>query len=382
MRSKSLGSLCAAAALLAGCSKQAPPPPSPQVVVANVETRDFPVTSEWLGTTKGEVDAEIRAQVSGYLIAQSYKEGQQVKKGDVLFRIDPAPFKASLAEARGQLGSAQANLQREHQNVERYRPLVDSGAVSRQEFDNAVQRERAAKAESDTANAALQKAQIDLGFTEIRSPVDGIAGIAKGQLGELVGPASGPLTTVSQLDPIVVSFPLSEQEYLRFAPQISQAVKEGEFKGGTVELVLADGKTYPQVGVAYPAGGGIDQRTGTITIKARFPNPDNVIRAGQFARVRAKTQTLKGALLIPQRAIIDLQGQKQVAVVTGDNKVELRTVVLGPKSATEQVVSSGLAAGDRIVIDGYQKVRPGMTVVAVAATPDVAAPAPGSSAEN
>jgi membrane fusion protein, multidrug efflux system len=382
MRTAGLTAFTVTCAGLAGCNKPAPPPASPQVVVATVEARDTAVTSEWLGTTEGAVDAEIRAQVQGYLTSREYKEGQLVKKGDLLFRIDPAPFKAAQDQARGVLGSAQANLEREHQNVERYRPLVAEGAVSRQEFENTVQRELAARAEVDSARASFDKAKIDLGFAEIRSPVDGVAGIATAQLGELVGPQSKPLTVVSQLDPIVVSFPLSEQEYLHFAQQIQKAQKEGEFKGGTVSLVLADGSTFPQQGRAYPAGGGIDARTGTITIKAEFPNPGNILRAGQFARVRAQIEVLKNALLVPQRALIDLQGQKQVAVVTGDNKVELRTVKLGPQSGTDQVVTAGVSAGDRIVVEGFQKVRPGMTVVAVnAPNSDVAAPPP-KSAEN
>lgn len=374
--------VAAALAALVGCKEAAPPAASPEVVVTPVEARDFPVVSEWLGTTEGSVDAEIRAQVAGYLVAREYQEGQLVKKGDLLFRIDPAPFKAALAQANGRLGSARASLERARLDVARYKPLVAEGAVSQQEYDNAFQRERSASAAVDSEQAAVERAKIDLAFTEIRSPVDGIAGVANAQLGDLVGPAVGALTTVSQLDPILVSFPLSEQEYLRYAPAIGQAVKEGEFKGGTVELVLADGSVFPQRGVAYPAGGGIDPRTGTITMKARFANPGNVLRAGQYARVRAQTQTLKGALVVPQRAIMDLQGQKQVAVVGPEDKVEVRTVQVGPKSGTEQVVTSGITAGDRIVVEGFQKIRPGMTVVAKAMIPDVATPPPPKNAEN
>jgi membrane fusion protein (multidrug efflux system) len=371
----------AAFAALLGCKEAAPPAASPEVVVAPVEARDFPVVSEWLGTTEGAVDAEIRAQVAGYLVSREYQEGQVVKKDDLLFRINPAPFKAALAEANGRLGSARANLERNRLDVARYKPLLADGAVSQQEYDNAFQRERSSAADVESAQAAVETAKINLGFTEIRSPVDGIAGVANAQLGDLVGPAAGALTTVSQLDPILVSFPLSEQEYLRFAPAIGEAVKAGEFRA-EVGLVLADGSLFPQKGVAYPAGGGIDPRTGTITIKARFANPGNVLRAGQFARVRAQTQILKGALVVPQRAVMDLQGQKQIAVIGPEDKVEVRTVKLGPKSGSEQVVESGLAAGDRVVVEGFQKIRPGMTVVAKAVIPDVAAPPPGKNAEN
>jgi membrane fusion protein (multidrug efflux system) len=381
-RGKRFIAAVAALAALAGCKQAAPPAASPEVVVAPVEARDFPVISEWLGTTEGTVDAEIRAQVSGYLISREYGEGQLVKKGDLLFRIDPAPFKATLGQAQGQLGSALASLERARLDVARYKPLVAEGAVSQQEYDNAFQRERSEAAAADTARASVDKAKIDLAFTEIRSPVDGVAGIAAAQIGDLVGPGAAPLTTVSQLDPILVSFPVSEQEYLRYAPNIGQAMKEGEFKGGKVELVLADGSVFPQPGTAYPAGGGVDPRTGTITLKARFANPGNLLRAGQFARVRARLQVLKGALVVPQRAIIDLQGQKQIAVVGPDDKVEVRSVQVGPKSGSEQVVESGLAAGDRIVVEGFQKIRPGMTVVAKVATPDVATPPPGKNAEN
>jgi membrane fusion protein (multidrug efflux system) len=379
-------SIRAAAALstlaaLVGCKQAAPPPPKPEVVVALVETRDFPVVSEWLGTTQGNVDAEIRAQVAGYLLSRDYGEGQLVKKGDLLFKIDPAPFKAALGEAQGRLGSVQARREQARLDVERYTPLVKEGAVSRQEYDNAVQRELAIRAEVDSARAALDKAQIDLAFTEIRSPVDGIAGIAQAEVGDLVGPSSPALTMVSQLDPILVSFPVSEQEYLRAAGQVGKAMKQGEFST-KVKLVLADGSVYPHEGVAYPAGGGVDPRTGTITVKARFPNPEHLLRAGQYARVRAETAVLKQALVVPQRAIIDLQGQKQIAVVGGDDKVEVRTVTLGPASGSSQVVEKGLTAGDRIVIEGFQKVRPGMTVVAVAKPPDVASPPPPGSAED
>ncbi len=374
--------LVAALLALGACSQAAPPPPKPSVVVATVEARDFPVWSEWLGTTQGEVDAEIRAQVSGYLVSRDYNEGQLVKKGDLLFRIDPAPFKAALGEAQGRLGSVQARLERARLDVARYEPLVKEGAVSRQEYDNAVQRERAVRAELDSARAAVDKAKIDLAFTEIRSPVDGVAGIADAQIGDLVGSIGAPLAMVSQLDPILVSFPVSEQEYLRSASQIGQAMKDGQF-ATRGELILADGSVYPHQGVAYPAGGGVDPRTGTITVKARFPNPDLLLRAGQYARIRAETQLLKGALVVPQRAIIDLQGQKQLAVVTPEDKIEVRAVKLGPASGTDQVVESGVTAGERVVVEGFQKVRPGM-VVAVAAppAPDVATPPPGSSEKN
>ena len=227
--------------------------------------------SEWLGTTEGFVDASVRAQVSGYLIARDYEEGQLVKKGDLLFRIDPRPFQAALDQAQGQLASARATLERERLDVVRYTPLVKQGAVSQQEYDNAVQNERGAQASVQAAQAAVEAAKINLGFTEIRSPVDGIVGVAQAQLGDFVGPSSAePLTAVSQLDPIRVSFPVSEQEYLHFAPRVEEALRVGHFREGKLELILADGSIYPHRGTGYPAGLGVDPRTGTITGKGSF----------------------------------------------------------------------------------------------------------------
>jgi membrane fusion protein (multidrug efflux system) len=350
-----------------------------------VAQRDVPIVSEWLGTTEGSVDAAVRTQVTGYLISRDYREGQLVKQGDLLFRIDPRAFKAALEQAQGQLESARARYERARLDVVRYTPLVEQGAVSRQEFDNAVQRERAAQAAVASARAAVDKAQIDLGFTEIRSPVDGIVGVAQGQLGDLVGPNDQePLTSVSQLDPIRVSFPLSEQEYLRFGPRVEEAVRVGHFGVDRLELILADGSVYPHRGTGYPAGLGVDPRTGTITVKGVFPNPGNLLRPGQYARVRVETEQREGALLVPQRAVVDLQGQKQLVVVGADDKVEIRNVKLGPTWQNQVVVESGVAAGERVVVEGTQKVRPGMVVAAKAAdaaeTPAVAAPPPAAEA--
>jgi membrane fusion protein (multidrug efflux system) len=379
--------LCgAASALLVGsalaaCSKGEPPaPPPPEVLVVDVAKRDVPVISEWLGTTEGSVDADVRAQVSGYLIARDYQEGQLVEKGELLFQIDRRPFQAALAQAQGDLERLQAELERSRLDVARYTPLVKEGAVSQQEYDNAVQRMHAAEAAVQSARAAVDKAKIDLGFTEIRSPVDGIAGVAQAQLGDLVGPSDpNPLTAVSQLDPILVSFPLSEQEYLRFAPQIAQAVQNKRFQEGTLELILADGSVFPHRGTAYPAGLGVDPRTGTITIKGTFPNPGYHLRPGQYARVRARTSVRKDALIVPQRALIDLQGKKQLAVVGPDNKVEIRAVTLGPTWESWVVVDKGVAPGDKVIVEGTQKVRPDMVVAPKPAPPELAALPPEAS---
>ena len=353
-----------------------PKPPPPEVLVTDVVTRDVPVVLEWLGTTEGSVDAAVRAQVTGYLVSRDYQEGQVVKQGQLLFRIDPRPFQAALDQAKGDLGRAQAELERNHLDVVRYTPLVKEGAVSQQEYDNAVQRERGAAAAVQTASAAAEKAKINLGFTRILSPVDGIAGVAKAQLGDLVGPSDpDPLTAVSQLDPIQVSFPVSEQEYLRYASRVQAAVEHGSFQG-PVQLVLADGSIYPHPGKAYPAGLGVDPRTGTITVKAVFPNPGNLLRPGQYARVRAETDVQKGALVVPQRALIDLQGRKQLAVVGAEDKVEIRNVELGPTWQNLVVVLKGVSAGERVIVEGTQKARAGTVVSPKPAPPELAGATP------
>ncbi|MFH0344594.1 MAG: efflux RND transporter periplasmic adaptor subunit [Chromatiales bacterium] len=363
-----------ACAVLWACEPSKPPdPPPPEVLVVEVAARDVPVISEWLGTTEGFVDAAVRAQVSGYLIARDYQEGQLVRKGDLLFRIDPRPFQAALDQAQGQLASARATLERERLDVVRYTPLVKQGAVSQQEYDNAVQNARGAQASVQTAQAAVEKAKIDLGFTEIRSPVDGIVGVAQGQLGDFVGPGSAePLTAVSQLDPIRVSFPLSEQEYLHFAPRVQEALRVGHFREGSLELILADGSVYPHRGTGYPAGLGVDPRTGTITVKGRFPNPGYLLRPGQYARVRVEIDVRKNALTVPQRALIDLQGKKQLAVVGPEDEVEVRNVEVGPIWKTLVVIEKGVAAGERVIVEGTQKVQPGLVVAPKLAPPDTA----------
>jgi membrane fusion protein (multidrug efflux system) len=361
-------------ALLA-CGESAPPAPPPvDVVVAPVVQRDVAVTSEWIGTTEGAVDAEIRAQVSGYLVAREYQEGTRVHEGDVLFRIDPRLAQAAVEQARGDVGRAQALLGKADLDVKRYTPLVAEGAVSRQELDNAIQLQHSGRAALLTAQAALEKARLDLGFTEIRSPTDGIAGVARAQLGDLVGPSDPkPLTLVSKVDPIRVSFPLSEREYLRFAAVFRDAVgRRDTGRGGRLELILADGSVWPHRGRGVPASAGVDPTTGTLLVRGEFPNPDEVLRPGQYARVRAVTETKRQALLVPQRAISELQGVFQVAVVDAENKVALRVVEPGVRDGGLQVIEKGLAPGERVVVEGIQKVRSGSVVNpmdAVAAPP-------------
>lgn len=368
------------------CGEEAPPPaPPPEVLVIEAMARDVPEVAEWLGTTEGSVDAEIRAQVAGYLVSRDFQEGSRVAQGDLLFRIDPRPFRAAFEQAQGDLRRAQAALERSRLDVARYQPLVADGAVSQQEFDNAVQRERADEASVQSARAAAERSGIELGFTEIRAPITGLVGVAQRQLGDFVGPTdSTPLSTISQLDPIQVEFPLSEQEYLRYAPAFQDALREGRFRAGALQLLLADGSVYPHRGTGYPAGREIDPTTGTIAVKGVFPNPDQLLRPGQYARIRVETGVLRDAVVVPQRAIQELQGLGQVAVVTGEGTVELRTVQLGPTWGTLRVIRDGITAGERVVVEGFQKVRPGMTVAAQAAAPElagappIASPPPGA----
>lgn len=355
------------AAVSCGPSEAPAPPPVP-VVVANVEQRDVPITSEWIGTTEGLIDAEIRAQVTGTLLSRDYSEGTLVKQGALLFRIDPRSYRAALDQARGDLGRAQAALAKTDLDVARYTPLVKDGAVSRQELDNAVQSQLANRAAVQTARAAVEKADLDLGFTDVRAPIDGIAGIANAQVGDLVGPGDPkPLTKMSQVNPIRALYSLSEREYLRLAEGFRRAldVDQASWKGADgsgLVLILADGNAWPHRGAAVPASQGIDPRTGTILVRAEFPNPELVLRPGLYARVRGVIELRKGALLVPQRAVSDLQGLQQVAVVGADDKVSMRVVQLGPAFESSRVIDKGLAAGERIIVEGIQKVREGTLV--------------------
>jgi len=372
--------ICLALALSLACGPEAPPPPPPvDVVVADVVQKDVPITMEQIGTTEGAIDAEIRAQVSGYLISRDYAEGTEVKQGALLFRIDPRLYQAALDQARGDLGRAQAALTKSRQDVARYTPLAAQGAVSQQELDNAVQTTLANQASVQGARAAAEKAELDLAFTEIRSPIDGIAGVARAQLGNLVGPSDpDPLTTVSQLDPVRVSFPLSEREYLRFAQAFRGAAEGSQQREARLELTLADGSTWPHRGRAVPAAAGVDPSTGTILIRGEFANPDLILRTGQYARIRAVIEVRKGALVVPQRAVGELQGVFQVAVVGADNKVSIRVVQPGPRYQSDQVIEKGLEPGERVVAEGLQKVREGSVVNPVTASQAAPEPKPAS----
>ncbi|MCE5243351.1 MAG: efflux RND transporter periplasmic adaptor subunit [Syntrophobacteraceae bacterium] len=342
---------------------QAQTTPVPEVEVMAVTQKDVPVYSEWIGTTEGLVNATIRAQVTGYLSKQLYKEGATVKKGELMFEIDPRTFKAAMDQAEAQLAMAKARLGKTELDVKRYRPLAKESAISQQELDDAIQANLAAKAGVQAAEANVEQARLNLSFTRITSPVDGIAGSANAQIGDLVGPTqTGELTTVSTVDPIKVIFPISEQQYMSLAREIAKSGNRSESERARLDLLLSDGSVYPEKGTFSFAERQVDVKTGTIRIAVIFPNPGNLLRPGQYGRVRTAMDTKKGAIMVPQRAVMELQGNYQVAVVGPDNKVGIRPVKTGERVDNLWVISSGLEPGDRVIVEGIQKVKGGMQV--------------------
>jgi membrane fusion protein (multidrug efflux system) len=354
-----------------GCSKGPQEgPPAPAVEVTTVIQKDVPVYREWIGTLDGMVNATIRAQVQGYLIKQNYKEGDYVKAGQVLFEIDPRTFQAALEQAQGQLEAQQARWTTAKANLARIKPLAAQNAVSKKDLDDSIGTEQAAKAAVLSAQAAVDKAQLDLGFTKITSPVEGIAGLAKAQIGNLVGPGvTEELTTVSTVNPIKAYIQVSEQEYIQSGRNGEQRAEK--LKG---ELILADGSVYPQKGTFGFADRQIDVKTGTMKVAVIFPNPGNFLRPGQYGKIRTATSIRKDALLVPQRAVAEVQGKYMVAVVGADNKVEIRPVQTAERVDSLWVILEGLKPGEKVVVEGIQKVRPGMTV-----TPKPFAEAPAKS---
>ena len=399
--------IAASFSISVGCSNQtsaAGPAPPPEVQVAEVQQKDVPLYAEWIGTLDGMVNADIKAQVSGYLLQQAYTEGSFVHKGQLLFQIDPRPFEAALDQAKGQMAQAngqlaqakaqliqseaqlsvaEANQGRTQLDVDRYGPLAKQQAITQQELDNATQNNLAAKAQVQaakasvetaraqiqaatatvqTANAAIETAQLNLGFTRLTSPIDGVAGIALQQVGALVNPASGPITTVSTVNPIKAYFTLSDQEYLAFTRKSKSGDRDPESSLQSLELILSDGSTYPYKGKYYVADRQANQNTGAFRMAALFPNRGNTLRPGQYGRVRAETSHKSGALLVPQRAVSELQGSFQVAVVDAQNKVLVKTVKVGERVGTQWIVEEGLQAGDRVVVEGVQKANSGTVV--------------------
>ena len=416
--------LLAAACLLVfsggGCAKKEPPPPPPPptVEVADVVQKDIPMYQEWVGALDGYVNAVIRPQVAGYLIKQNYREGDLVKKGQALFEIDRRTFQAALDQAQGSLEQAKGQLAQALSSVEqakaevarrdanhvtakaelaRVKPLAEKNAVSQKDLDDSTGRELAArasveeaKAGVETAKAAVEsakaaivaatanvdKAKLDLSFTRITSPIEGVAGIAKTQLGNLVGPNDAvELTTVSQLDPIKVYINVSEQEYLDFVE-----TRRGQFENIPLELILSNGSVYSEKGKFSLSDRQVDPTTGTLKLGLLFANPNNLLRPGQYGRARAVMGTRQGALLVPQRAVTELQGNFQVAVVGPDNKVEIRPVKVAERVGALWVVTEGLKPGERVVAEGIQKVKSGSVINPKPYTPEAqpakSAPAP------
>jgi len=347
------------------------------VEVVQVEQRDVPIYGEWIGTLDGLTNADVRAQVTGYLMKQAYQEGAFVKQGQLLFQIDPRPFQAALDQAEGQLAQAKALLAnaiavqgRTQLDVERYGPLAKEQAASQQDLDNAVQNNLAAKATVQTAEAQIKSseatvetARINLDFTRLIAPIDGIAGQAQLQVGALVNLSSGPVTSVSTVDPIKVYFTVSEPQYLgwrkRFPTESSRLEADKNLR---LELILADGSVYPHTGTFYFADRQVDVGTGAIRIAGLFPNPGNILRPGGYGKVRAVIRLQQNALVVPQRAVSELQGGYQVAVVGPDNKVSIKTVTVGDRVGNEWVIPDGLKPGEKVIAEGIQKVRPGAQV--------------------
>ena len=349
---------------LSGCQSQtaAPAAPAPEVEIAEVIQKDVPIYGEWVATLDGYVNAQIQPQVSGYIVQQRYKEGSFVRKGQVLFEIDPRPFKAVLDQAKAQLAQSEAQLGKINLDVERDTPLAKERAIAQSQLDNDLQADLAAKASVKAAEAQVEQAQLNLEFTHVTSLVDGIAGIAQVQIGNLVNPTS-LLTSVSQVNPIKAYFPISEQEYMHYAARINaHNQQEVPSDAPPFDLILADGTIYPQQGKLLLTDRQVDVTTGSIRLVCSFPNANNILRPGQFGRVRAAGETRAGALLVPQRAVTELQGSNQVAVVGSDNKVSLRPVTVGERVGTMWIIENGVQPGEHVVVEGLQKVRDGSPV--------------------
>jgi membrane fusion protein (multidrug efflux system) len=354
---------------LSGCEKKAVQTevgPPPEVLVAQVVKADVPIVREWVGTLDGSENADIRARVNGYLQKRDYDEGSYLKEGDLMFEIDPRPFEAALAEAKSQLLEGQAVQLATQADFQRSQDLFDKKVISVQEFENKKQLNQSHVAKVAALEAAMQTAQLNLGFTKIAAPVDGVAGIAKAQIGDLVGPGSAEtLTTISKIDPIRLYFPISEESYKDHADALREAMQKPESeRKEAAEMVFADGTVYPRKGKFSFVDRQVDPTTGTILIAANFPNPDHTLRPGQFAKARTAVGNISGALLVPERALIELQGSYQIGVLGENNKADIRPIKIGPRYKGQVVVTEGLKEGEKVIVEGVQKVRPGMVVTA------------------
>jgi membrane fusion protein (multidrug efflux system) len=356
-------SLCLAAAFPA-CSRKPPAsPPAPEVLVTTVKQQDVPIFDEFVGTLDGSVNASIQARVQGYLTSQNYKEGTAVKKGDLLFQIDPRPFEAALAQAKAALAQAEATQRQADLAAARNLELFKTRAISELERDNTVQAAAAAKAQVEAQQAAVEQAELNREFTSITSPIDGIAGLVKAQVGDLVGPSTGALTTVSTVDPIKAFFTVSDQRYVAYSQRYADPAQRAEHeKQLEFELILADGSRFPHKGQLFAAENQVDIRTGSVRVAAIFPNPGNILRPGQFARISVRTDVKHDALLVPQRAVTELQGTYQVAIIGPDNKTHIQPVKVGRTFGQMWIIEDGLHAGDRVVVEGVQKARNGVTI--------------------
>jgi membrane fusion protein (multidrug efflux system) len=363
----------ALSALAAGCQAKAAPPAAkpPAVVVTTVVRQDVPVVQEWVGTTAGEVNAEIRPKVDGYLLRRAYQEGSLVRRGDLLFVIDARQLQSQLIQSQATLQQAESDLAKASRDVERFTPLAAEHAVSQQELDNARSARQAAAAAVAARRASVDQARLGEQWTRVTSPIAGVAGLAQGQVGDLVGPQT-VLTTVSQVDPIRVLFSMGEQEYLRFQRSRGAGAHTDE-----LEMVLSDGSVFPQKGRLASAGGQVDVKTGSMTMVAEFPNPGNLLRPGQYAKVRGVVETKRDALLVPQRALSEMQGSYQLAVVGTDGTAQIRVVQPSQRVGSLVVIDEGINAGDRVVTEGFSRVKSGQPVAAQDAASAPAAPAPG-----
>jgi membrane fusion protein (multidrug efflux system) len=362
----------------AGCSKKSgnANTTAPEVLVTEVTRKDVPIVQEWVATLDGLVNAIISARVSGHLISQDYKEGTAVKKGDLLFQIDPRPFEDALAQAKATLAKDEAARIKAEADEKRELDLFNRKVISQQERDGALQTAASSKGLSEADRAAVKDAELNLEYTRVTAPIDGVAGFVTAQVGDLVGPSTGPLTTISQVDPIKAIGTGSEQAYTEFATRYSDPEKQEQYlKSVEFELVLANGSIYPQKGKFYALDRNINVQTGSIRFEATFPNPGNILRPGQFARIRATTEIRKGALLVPQEAVTELQGNYQVAVIGSDNKASIRPVKVGDRFGAMWEIKEGVEPGEKVVVQGIQKVREGAPVVAKRWMPPAETPA-------
>ena len=343
-------------------------PPIPTVTVATVVQKDVPIYEESVGTTVGFVNADILPKVSGYLLKQDYQDGSRVRAGQLLFEIDPRQYQAALDQALGNLARTQAQLKQNQLTLARDTHLFQESVIAKQAFDDITQSTRASEAQVQADAAAVESSRLNLQWTKVYSPIDGVAGIAQAQVGDLVG-TSTLLTTVSQVDPIKVSFPISEKLYLHFAGQINASGgANAKSSPPIIQLILDNGSVYSYPGHLYAVNRQVDVQTGTIMMQASFPNPENILRPGMYAKVRAQTDVQHNALLVPQTAVSSIQGQYEVALVGADNKVTLRPVTPGIKTGSLWVIDGGLKPGERVAADGAQKVQEGMEVRPVLAT--------------